>query len=221
MKPILFLTEALGTNCYIVPTGDGSAAVIDPGAHGKRGTAEGEAILEAAKAAGLEIKMILLTHGHFDHTAGAKFIHEVTGAPVYIHKDDVALLGDKVGSFGFFCPKIKFEENICTPDVLMNDGDVITLGGMKLTVMSTPGHTAGSVCFLWDDIDGENIMFSGDTLFKDSIGRSDGVSGDPEVQFESLDKLKALDKDYVIYPGHGEPTTLSAEKRFNPFLSGI
>ncbi|MBO6230224.1 MAG: MBL fold metallo-hydrolase [Ruminiclostridium sp.] len=210
MDIIQLVLSPLATNCYIVPTGAGEAVVIDP-------ADDEEKILDTAAKAGLAIKKILLTHGHFDHIGGAAYIKEQTGAPIYIHKADTELLTDPVKALAFFCPGKPFVS--CEPDVLFDNGDVIKQGSLEFTVMSTPGHTAGSVCFLCSDGNGNDIMFAGDTIFKDSIGRSDGYSGDPEVQLRTLDKLKELEKDYIIYPGHGESTTLSAEKRYNPFLS--
>ncbi len=210
MKIIELTLSPLGTNCYIVGTGNGECIVIDP-------ADSGEEIISATENAGLEIKKILLTHGHFDHTGAAAFLKEKTGAPIYIHKKDQELLSDGVKALAFFCPGKPF--NTCEADVLFDDGDKIEQGNVTFTVMHTPGHTAGSVCFLCRDEDGNNIMFSGDTLFKDSIGRSDGYSGDPRVQIQSLEKIKALTEDYVIYPGHGENTTLNVEKRYNPFIA--
>ncbi len=204
------ILSPLDTNCYIVSAENGEAVVIDP-------ADDGEKILSAAREAGLEIKKILLTHGHFDHIGAAEYIKEQTGAPIYIHRADEVLLSDPVKALAFFCPGKPFVS--CKPDVLFDDGDVIEQGALRFTVMSTPGHTAGSVCFLCSDGSGKDVMFAGDTLFKDSIGRSDGYSGDQQEQFRSLDRLKALDKDYIVYPGHGDSTTLDAEKRYNPFLA--
>ena len=207
---ITLVLSPLATNCYIVPTGAGEAVVIDPADNG-------DEILARAAEAGLTIKKILLTHGHFDHMGAAGFVREKTGAPIYIHKTDECMLSDAVKSLAFFCPGKPF--TACTADVLLNDGDTIAQGDITFTVMHTPGHTAGSVCFLCSDEDGRDIMFAGDTLFKDSIGRSDTYSGDPRVQAETLDKIKALDKDYIIYTGHGASTTLFTEKKYNPFIA--
>lgn len=200
----------LGTNCYIVDAGSGEAVVIDP-------ADSGEEILAAAENAGLAIKKILLTHGHFDHTGAAQYIKEKTGSPIYIHKADEELLSDSVKSLSFFCPGKPFIP--CEADVLFDDGDTITQGSITFTVMHTPGHTAGSVCFLCTDENGQHIMFSGDTLFKDSIGRSDVYSSDPGVMMQSLEKIKELNDDHIVYPGHGDSTTLNVEKRFNPFIA--
>ena len=210
MEIIRLVLSPLATNCYIAAVGNSEAVVIDP-------ADDGERILAEAQGAGLAIKKILLTHGHFDHTGAASFIKEQTGAPIYVHKADVELLSDGVKALAFFCPDRPFVP--CSPDELLDDGDTVTQGDVTFRVMTTPGHTAGSVCFLCGGGSGRGVMFSGDTLFKDSIGRSDVYSSSTEALMRSLDRLRELDGDYDVYPGHGEPTTLAAEKRFNPFLA--
>lgn len=211
MIQILTLTlPPLGTNCYLIKTGEKSGVVIDP-------ASEAEEILARAEKIGISIEKILLTHGHFDHTGAVNQIKEKTGAAVYLHAEDEILLKDPNKALAYFCPELPFEEK--RADVLLSDGDEIEQDGLIFRVLHTPGHTAGSVCFLLDVPSGEKLMFAGDTIFKDSIGRSDGYSGDYIVQRETLARLKALPDDYVILSGHGEQTTLSAEKRYNPFLS--
>lgn len=222
MKYIHLVLSSLGTNCYIVPTSETvqtdtavltAAAVIDP-------ADEPEAIFAAAENAGLAIKYILLTHGHFDHTGAAAALKEKTGAEIYIHTADKPMLTDPVTSLAFFTPERSFAP--CTADHLVTDGEKLSIGGLTFTVLHTPGHTAGSVCFLCDDPDGgRKLMFAGDTLFKDSIGRSDVYSSDPSAMQDSLDKLAALPDDYTVLPGHGDLTTLDVEKRYNPFLSAF
>lgn len=212
-KDITALTlSPLGTNCFIVPTGADEAVVIDPADDASR-------ILAEAESKGLTVKKILLTHGHFDHTGAASEIKNRTGAPIYIHPADVPMLTDSTKSLSFFCPGKPFIP--CEADVLINDGDRIEQGDTVFTVMSTPGHSAGSVCYLCKDGEGNNVMFAGDTIFKDSIGRSDCWSGDPMIQQESLDKLAAIEEDYVIFTGHGPSTTLAEEKKYNPFIAGF
>ena len=206
LKPL----SVCDTNCYIVASDAGNAALIDA-------PDDAPYILDQLDFYDLTLKKILLTHGHFDHIGAADYVRKETGSPIYVHKADECVMADSVKSFAFFCPGKPFVP--CIPDNLFDDGDTISQGELTFTVMSTPGHTAGSVCFLCCDEDGRDIMFAGDTIFKDSIGRSDGYSGDPRVQMESLDKLKALEKDYIIYPGHGEKTTLATEKKFNPFIA--
>lgn len=211
MDRIFVLTlPPLGTNCYLVKTGEKSGVVIDPAADAAR-------ILKKAEENGFSIQKILLTHGHFDHTGAVNAIREKTGARVYLHAADEPLLKDADKALAYFCPELPFEEK--EADVLLSDGDEIEQDGLIFRVLHTPGHTAGSVCFLLDLPGGEKVMFAGDTIFKDSIGRSDGYSGDYIVQRETLERLKALPDDYLILSGHGEKTTLSAEKRYNPFLS--
>jgi glyoxylase-like metal-dependent hydrolase (beta-lactamase superfamily II) len=187
------------------------AVVVDP-------ADSADEILAAAGKAGYFIKWILLTHGHFDHTGAASAIKAATGAEIYIHGSDNEMLTDSVKSLSFFTPERPFAP--AEADKLLKDGDKLTLGNVTFTVVHTPGHTAGSVCFLCDDPDGgKKIMLSGDTLFRDSIGRSDTYSGDPLIQHDSLDKLKALTDDYIVLPGHGEATTLAVEKKYNPFIA--
>lgn len=210
MDVIRLMLSPLGTNCYIVKTGDKSGVVIDP-------ADDADIILAAAGEKDIEIKKILLTHGHFDHTGAAAALKEQLGIPLYIHTADECMLSDGEKALAYFCPDKPFNE--VKADVLVKDGDVIEQDGVKFRVFHTPGHSAGSVCFIVDIADGLNLMFAGDTIFKDSIGRSDGYSGDYIVQQETLDKLKNLEEDYLIYPGHGPSTTLKEEKRFNPFIA--
>ncbi len=198
----------LGTNCYLVKTGENSGVVIDPADKGKD-------VVAAAAEFGMKIEKILLTHGHFDHTGGVNDIKKLTGAAVFIHKDDECMLSDGNKALAYFCPAKKFVEK--EADFTFGDGDEIVQDSVVFKVMHTPGHSAGSSCFLVETAE-ENYMFAGDTIFKDSIGRSDGYSGDYIVQRETLEKLKALTKDYIILSGHGGATTLGEEKRYNPFL---
>lgn len=208
MEIKLLVLPPLGTNCYLVKTGENSGVVIDPADKGKD-------VVTAASEFGMNIKKILLTHGHFDHTGGVNEIKKFTGAPVFIHKDDECMLSDGNKALAYFCPTKKFTAK--EADFTFGDGDEIVQDGIVFKVMHTPGHSAGSSCFLVET-DNENYMFAGDTIFKDSIGRSDGYSGDYIVQKSTLEKLKALNKDYIILSGHGEATTLEEEKRYNPFL---
>ena len=198
----------LGTNCYIIKTGKDSGVIIDPASKSSK-------IASAAEELGIKIKKILLTHGHFDHTGGVNSLKEEDKSiKVYIHKDDECMLSDGDKAFAFFSTN-KFEKK--EADVFIKDGDEIKQDDVTFKVMHTPGHSAGSVCFLVETEEA-NYMFAGDTIFKDSIGRSDGYSGDYIVQKKTLEKIKALDKDYIVLSGHGEATTLSEEKMYNPFL---
>lgn len=214
----------LDTNCYIVQTGEDEAVCIDPAAQSERIRLKD--IPAKASEAGLTIKKILLTHGHFDHTGAAEELKKAYDPepPIIVSRKDDEMMhgsGSEMKSLAFFAPKLPFAE--CVPDEYYEFDETgtatVTQGNVTFTVIETPGHTAGSVCILCKDENGQNIMFSGDTLFKDSIGRSDGFSGDTETLYRSLDRLKALDGNYIIYPGHGESTTLDAERRYNPFLA--
>lgn len=185
---------AYQTNCYLVwAEGAESCVVIDPGY-------TPELVLHQVKQLGLTVAAVLLTHGHFDHVGGVREIAAQTGCPVYLCAQELSL--PEVFTAGPLCYTHTYGE-----------GDVLKLAGMELRVMQTPGHTPGSVCLV-----AGNDMFSGDTLFAGSCGRTDLPGGDWTVIRKSLLRLAALDRDYTVYPGHGEATTLFAEKKYNPYL---
>ncbi len=157
-----------------------------------------------------DLKYILLTHGHFDHIIGVKSVKEKYGAQVVISKEDEPMLNSSKLSLAVFC---NAPQNNVDADIIVKDGDEITLGETKIKVMATPGHTSGSVCYI-----AENCIFSGDTLFYCSCGRTDFPSGSPEQMMSSLQKLKALDGDYKVYTGHNNLTTLDFERKNNPYM---
>lgn len=157
-----------------------------------------------------DLKYILLTHGHFDHIIGVKSVKEKYGAQVVISKEDEPMLNSSKLSLAVFC---NAPQNNVDADIIVKDGDEITLGEIKIKVMATPGHTSGSVCYI-----AENCIFSGDTLFYCSCGRTDFPSGSPEQMMLSLQKLKALDGDYKVYTGHNNLTTLDFERKNNPYM---
>ena len=193
------------TNCYIV--GDESTKegiIIDPGDEAKK-------ILERVNELGLDIKLILLTHGHIDHAGALKEVKEATNAEVAVHIDDANFERYQSSGLvlGLFYPRPH------TPDRLLKDGDTLDIAGMRFDVLHTPGHTAGGICLLRD-----GVIFSGDTLFNCSIGRSDLPGGNHSQLLESIrSRLLVLDDDTVVYPGHGDDTTIAAERKSNPFLS--
>lgn len=157
-----------------------------------------------------DLKYILLTHGHFDHIIGVKSVKEKYGAQVVISKEDEPMLNSSKLSLAVFC---NAPQNNVDADIIVKDGDEITLGEIKIKVMTTPGHTSGSVCYI-----AENCIFSGDTLFYCSCGRTDFPSGSHEQMMSSLQKLKALDGDYKVYTGHNNLTTLDFERKNNPYM---
>ncbi len=199
-----------GEICYLV-TENKSAALIDAPGNNDR-------ILNRLKEEDCELKLILLTHGHFDHISGLAEIAEETSAEVYISNEDKKLLYDDYLNLAeiFGAPSVKkYEGRVNT----FSDGDEIPFEGKKFRVMSTPGHTEGSVLFVI-----ENAIFSGDTLFAGSIGRTDMPGGDLSEMKKSLRKIAAANfgdyENYTVYSGHTEPTDLNSELRHNPYLKG-
>ena len=204
MNIIKLILGELAANCYILETPEKTAVVIDPGA-------EAEVIIAELENRGLTLGKILLTHGHFDHMGAAAELKERYGAQVYISALDEELLDDNVKSVAYFLPEIPFHP--VKADARIKEGDVISQDSMKISVIETPGHTAGSVCFMADD-----CIFTGDTLFHGSVGRTDLFSGDAPTEMESVKRLAALEKNYKLYCGHGPDTDLDTERKFNPFI---
>lgn len=196
---------ALSENCYILDLGKGKGAVVDPGD-------EGERIASRLEEMGLKLTAILLTHGHFDHIGAVDYLKKRYGASVYIGKDDEIMLGDKEKSGARIAPFVSF--NPTSADVLLEEDSEIELGGVKLKVMATPGHSKGSVCFI-----GDGVIFAGDTVFKGSVGRTDLYSGNMREQGESIRRLKGIEGNYKLYCGHGEDSTLDFEKSYNPYFN--
>ncbi len=191
-------------NCYIITGPGDTAIVIDPGAAAELIAGE----LDSRK---LSLRKILLTHGHFDHIGAAQWLREHYYAPVYVGGEDEEMLSDRKKSGADMLPYAPFHP--VEADARLKDGDIICEGSMKIKVISTPGHSKGSVCYMVED-----CIFTGDTLFKGSVGRTDLYGGDPKTLAESLKKLTDLQEEYRLFCGHGEDTTLSEEKRSNPFL---
>lgn len=192
------------TNCYIVRAADSkSCAIIDPGY-------EAETILDFLKREDLSADAILLTHGHFDHVGAVKALVKATGCSLWMHERDYSQFKNPVNAFFYPIANCTFTEvNFC------ENGEHIRAGGLTFTVLDTPGHTWGSICYLCED-----AMFSGDTLFAGSCGRTDLPGGDASVLQESLETVRGLEENYRVFPGHGESTTLLREKQTNPYLRG-
>ena len=160
------------------------------------------------------IKYILLTHGHYDHILGAYDLKKATGAEVMIHSLDAPCLEDEYKSLAAQSLYPGLQKTF-SADRILNDGDVITLGETQLRVLHTPGHTKGSVCFIDDE---NRILFSGDTLFCMTVGRTDLPGGDDFEMFASLKKLTQLDGDYTVFTGHNRSTTLDSERVRNRYI---
>lgn len=184
-----------GENTYLITdTATGFKAIIDPGYFGV------DVRMDIRNNAYL--KYVLLTHGHHDHFLEAKeYVDEYSSVTLAAPEKDMKL----IHSYPVKCPE---------PSVFLKDGDVITLGETELHVIETPGHTGGGVCFATD-----REVFTGDTLFRLSVGRTDLPTGDWNQLVESIkNKLYTLDDEMIVYPGHGDPTTIGFEKRANPFV---
>lgn len=181
------------SNCYLAVVGS-DAVLVDC-------TAPPGSILDTLKELGATLRAILLTHGHFDHMLTVAEVKAKTGAAVYLARKDGDLPSD--GEKNAFALFFGFEKAYPEPDVLVDPGDELSFGELTLKVLGTPGHTRGSVTYLLGD-----VAFTGDTLFADGYGRCDLYGGDPRALSESLHTLAALPPHTVIYPGHGDSSTL-------------
>lgn len=193
----------IGTNCYIL--GDEATmlgAVIDPGGHPQR-------ILAAVEDLGLSVRFILLTHAHFDHTMGVPALVEALQVPVYVHPDEIidpAIRAPQIEYYMYAPPAGSVTRNY-------GEGDTLRLGDLTIQVLCTPGHSRGSVTLKVGD-----ALFTGDTLFRDSCGRTDLPGGSYEAILRSLRRLSDLPGDYKVYPGHEGASTLARERERNYFM---
>lgn len=197
---------AFETNCFVVWNQTAEALIVDP-------ADDAPAILGFLNARHLSPSAILLTHGHVDHISAAAEIADSTGAVVYLHDKDREWAFSEFNSFPPWYPAPKSPAKAVVP--FPPDGETITIAGIRLKVMWTPGHTPGSVCLLAEK--GE-ILFSGDTLFAGSVGRTDLPGGNSRQLALSLKKLSSLQDALVVYPGHGPKTTIERERATNFFL---
>lgn len=210
MKVSVLPLGTMSTNCLIVKDEvTGIGAVVDPGGEGCA-----DKIMTRVQNEGVSLKYILLTHAHFDHMLSLSELRQRTGASLALHKfDAVAITDPGLTYMQQFAGIVQGEE---PAEILLEDGDVIELGETKLTVMHLPGHTQGSVCYMTDD-----VILTGDVLFRGSIGRCDLYGGDEMAMYHSLRRLCSLDGDYKLYPGHGSTTTLERERQQNIYLKRI
>lgn len=190
------------SNCYLVgcsQTGEG--AVVDPGAEGKK-------IVQEINRMGLQIKYIINTHGHVDHVGANGVVKAATGAKILLHRNDLDLYQRPM--FGLSL----VQKSPPLPDTYMEEGTQITLGQLTMSVTETPGHTQGGVSLVLG-----SAVFTGDTLFAGSIGRTDMKGGSYSQIIHSIEeKLMVFPDDTIIYPGHGPASTIGDERRYNPFL---
>lgn len=196
----------LSSNCYIL--GDEKnkkAVIIDPGGNA-------EDILSIVEKEGFTVELILLTHGHMDHMAGLEEVRAATGAKVAIHEDDAPMLLSSAQNLSEYMMGQK--SSLAPAEIELKDAEKLSVGDLILEIIHTPGHTPGSISIKVD-----NIIFTGDTLFAGSIGRSDFPGGSFEQLMASIKtKLLIQNDDVVIYPGHGIRSTIKQEKATNPFL---
>lgn len=198
--------SSMAVNCYIVGCEETKeAAVIDPGGNSR-------GILKVLDDNGLKAVYIINTHGHIDHIGANRAIKDATGAKVLINHHDAKMLTNAVSNFSFM-----MGQQVTSPpaEEYINDGDIIKIGStVELTVIHTPGHSQGGVCLKTD-----GIIFSGDTLFYGSIGRTDFPGGSYNDLISNIkNKLLCYDDEVVVYPGHGPATTIGFERKRNPFL---
>ncbi len=197
------------TNCYYVHLeGSSKTLVFDPGDAGRQ-------IAEALEQQGLEIEAVFLTHAHYDHIFGVEEICRKSGAPVYASAAEARLLGD---------PQLNMSADFGHPctvavDQWLRDGQMMELAGMKIRVIDTPGHTEGSCCYYITADEKQHILISGDTLFEQSVGRTDLPTGSMSALVRSVrEKLFVLPDDTEVYPGHGSPTSIGFEKINNYYV---
>ncbi len=200
------IMSSFGSNCYIIGCSETKeVAVIDPGG-------EGEKIISLLESKGYQVKYIINTHGHLDHIGANKAIKDKFNCDILIHELDGAMLPDPSKNLSsFMCGQVASPP----ADRLLTEGEIIEIGStLKLEVIHTPGHTPGGIC-----LKAGKLLFTGDTLFGGSIGRSDFPGGSHATLIKSIkEKLLNLPEDTVVYPGHGPESTIGEEKETNPFL---
>ena len=194
------------TNCYFVyQEGEKDVIFFDP-------ADKGDYIYEALKEKGFLVAGILLTHGHFDHIWGTNKLRELSGAPIYAYEEEKVLCEDAVTNVSDQVGR----PYTVVPDRYLKDGEKITIAGMTCKLIATPGHTVGSCCYYFEE---DGILISGDTLFQESVGRTDLATGSMSALVRSIkERLFVLPDAVKVYPGHGETTDIGYEKKHNPFI---
>ncbi len=201
-----FMLGSLGTNCYLIINEDtNEILIVDPAVCP-------DYFLGHIRDKGYVPKAILLTHGHFDHVMGIDELVDAYQIPVYLHEEEKAVLAEPSLNLSY-----RFETGYAYEDVrCLKDGENISLAGLTFTVIHTPGHTKGSCCYYFKD---EEVLISGDTLFCQSVGRSDFPTSDGRALVASIrERLFSLPETVMVYPGHDRQTCIADEKRLNPFV---
>ncbi len=198
----------LASNCYIADIGNGKCLIVDPGS-------DGDAILRACELQGLSPVAILFTHMHFDHIMATNEINSELKKPLpmYIHSEDKQ--GLTIGMLNLSSMATGKDYEVQGEVTTLSDGEKLIFGDVTLEVMHTPGHTPGSVCYICHE---DGIVFTGDTLFQGTIGRTDFPGGSFATIKKSLERITTLNHDFVLYPGHGETTDIKTEIQDNPYL---
>ena len=207
MKIKKYVVGMIGTNCYLVINEETKETVmVDPGAYPAK-------VKNAVKEQGLKLKAVLLTHAHFDHIMGLSDVMEDVKVPVYVEEADLPMMTDGESNLSstYVRGGYRFEEA-----VPVSDGQQLEIAGFQCRVIHTPGHTPGGCCYYMEQ---EGVLFSGDTLFQTSVGRSDFPGGSASALVRSVkEKLLVLPEETHVYPGHMEETTIGYEKLHNPFI---
>lgn len=221
MRIVGFPAGMFGTNCYIVADDAGDCVIVDPGQESE------ERVRREVSEAGFRPRAVLLTHGHLDHIWNAQAVADHYRVPAYIHPDDREMLSEPGKALSLDLAAMLQGQTFIEPEQVIElfDGDRLTFGALTFDVDHVPGHSRGSVSFravTVTDSGPREVVFGGDVLFQDGIGRSDLPGGDGEVLLQSIaKKFLVLDDDAVVLPGHGPSTTVGRERRANPFLRGL
>jgi glyoxylase-like metal-dependent hydrolase (beta-lactamase superfamily II) len=212
IKVGMFTIGMVATNCYFVfdetvqdEEGFTHCVLFDPGDRGHR-------IYDALTEKKIRVDLILLTHGHFDHIGGVAELKSLTGARVGCYSKEEAICRDP-----FLNLSNDYGMHLAIqPDILYHDGDIIEAAGLSMKLIATPGHTSGGCCYYFEK---DNLLISGDTLFEESVGRTDFPTSSTSELINSIkERLFCLPDNTIVYPGHGEVTTIGHEKQYNPFV---